>query len=229
MKDHQTPQKEQQRRSSEIANRRSKEPSLKSISEQAKRPHKITKKSLNAEFTSVSEDIFSETTKESLGFSPVSEVSDGIQFTESFEASSNPSLSASSESFALSDLTPSSKITTDKDEGEEVSVEHYGLGVSDGMKALEVEVLVDHLRQSRFQVLNSPDLDLRYQKLLDALIQIVIEEFYGLPEERDRFSELLSLKLCIVFLCFSLWMICVWVAFFCGSGGQSSFKEPPPT
>ncbi|KAF8394692.1 hypothetical protein HHK36_020909 [Tetracentron sinense] len=194
MKGYQTPQKES-------ANGRSKETPLKYISGQVKKPQKIAKKCLNSAFTSVSEDISPKTTKEFIDSSSASENFDGNQrskLLDSFVLSLNPSLSASSEAFDLSDFSTSSKITDDKQESGDVAIECHE---SDGLKIEDVEIE----------------------------IIIIIEDFYRLPEERDRYSELVSAKLRIGFLCFLLWIVSVSVILFSRSAAKISFLEPPPT
>ncbi|CAL5395785.1 unnamed protein product [Camellia sinensis] len=52
--------------------------------------------------------------------------------------------------------------------------------------SVEAEVVVNHLKQARIQVMNSTNADLQSKKLLNALIEVVIEEFNALPEEKDR-------------------------------------------
>ncbi|KAA8527356.1 hypothetical protein F0562_034929 [Nyssa sinensis] len=221
----QTPQKEHQH-----ANRRSKP-----ISNHAKNHQKISKKCLNSVFALASEDFSLESPKDSIDFSSISEISDDNQIGESPEsviATMNPVLSPSSETVSLSDLTPlSSSITVVKDEADNVSVNRCGFSESNSVRTgpVEAQIVLNHLRQARIQVLNSADADLQSKKLLDALIKVVIDEFYGLPEERDRFAELLSTKTRIVFLSFSLWILAVLAVFLFSSSVQSSFIEPPPT
>ncbi|KAE8076656.1 hypothetical protein FH972_015292 [Carpinus fangiana] len=221
MKEHQTPRKDYAR-PSELANRRSKDSSSKKL-------QKITKKSLNAAFTSVSEDDL-ESSKESVDLSSISEIADfdhSGEIAESFLMAENPSLFGSSESSIASDLTPSSKITADMQEPGQL----YGTIEPTGLKigSVELEIVVDILKRNRTQVLNSSDVDPQSKKILDALIEIVIEEFYNRPKERDRFAELVSIKIQIVILFFFLWMLAMAVAFFFGSGVQHSSSRHLPT
>lgn len=95
--------------------------------------------------------------------------------------------------------------------------------------SVELEIVVDILKRNRTQVLNSADVDPQSKKILDALIEIVIEEFYNRPKERDRFAELVSIKIQIVLLSFFLWMLAVAVAFFFGSAVQHSSSRHLPT
>ncbi|CAL5395788.1 unnamed protein product [Camellia sinensis] len=208
----QTPKKEHQH--SKI--RRSK-----SISEHSKKPHRISQKCLNSVFTSVSEDL--------VEFSSISEISEDNQLresAESFIASLNQVISPSLETFL------SSTITVDKDEVVDVSVGHCRSAKSKksvDIVSVEAEVVVNHLKQARIQVMNSTSADLQSKKLLNALIEVVIEEFNALPEEKDRLSQLVSMKTRVVFMIFLLWIVAVSMFLHFSSRGQSSFSEPPPT
>ncbi|GMY38658.1 protein SINE3 [Fagus crenata] len=198
MKEHQTP---------ELANRRSKDSSSKKL-------QKITKKSLNAVFTSVSD----ESSKESVELSSISEISDSNhtgEIAQSFSMEMSPDFSASSESLLPSDLTPSSTVTTENNEPEKLP--------------LEVEIVVDFLKRSRSQILNSVEVDSQSKKLLDALLRIIVDEFYAhQPEKTDRIAELISMKTKIVLLSFLVWIIVMAMTFF-SSRVQNSFVGPLPT
>ncbi|XP_041001663.1 protein SINE3 [Juglans microcarpa x Juglans regia] len=209
MKEHPTPRKEQAR-SSELLDRRTKDFSSKKI-------RKIAKKSLNSAFTSLSEDV-TESPKEPVDLFSVSEIADSDHFreiSESFLMAAGPALSASSESLFASDLTPSSTVTAEPG-GSKISY-------------VEVETAINFLKRSRSQVLKSADTDPRSKRIMDALIEIVIGEFYPHPEERDHIGELILMKIQIVLLCFFLWILAVAVAFFFGSAVQNSFRGPLPT
>ncbi|GMP76295.1 hypothetical protein CsSME_00033037 [Camellia sinensis var. sinensis] len=226
MKDYQlqTPKKDHHHHHQQHANRRSK-----SISDHTKKSQKISKKCLDSVFTSVSEDVSFKSPKGSIEFSSLSEISEDHQFdksAESFISSLNPVLSPSSETVALSDLTPLSSAIAD------VSVCHYRSAETKNsidIVAVEAEMVVNHLKQARIQVMNSTSADLQCKKLLDTLIEVVIGEFNALPEEKDRFAELVLTKTPVVFLSFLLWILAVSVVFLFSSGVQSSFSEPPPT
>ncbi|XP_034686861.1 uncharacterized protein LOC117915394 [Vitis riparia] len=227
MKEVQASEKEH-KRSSVLANRRSK-----SISDQAKEPQKITKKSLNAAFADVSEDVSQESTGDSIDFSRISEVFDGNRHRESIESVKvlNPALSTSSETSALFDIAPSSKISTKKNELENVLVESYGMAGSDGLKieSLEAEIVVELLTQARAQVLNSSDTDIRSKRLLDTLIKIIIDETYLLPGQTDQFPGVVFARTRLLMVCFLLWILTISVVSFIRSGAQGSIYEPPPT
>ncbi|KAI8009628.1 Magnesium transporter MRS2-4 [Camellia lanceoleosa] len=191
------------------------------------RVQKNSQKCLNSVITSVSEDL--------IEFSSISEIFENNQLRESTE------LHRITESgdfafiggVSLSDLTLlSSTITVDKDEVVVVSVGHCRSAKSKksvDIVSVEAEVVVNHLKQARIQVMNSMSADLQSKKLLNALIEVVIEEFNALPEEKDRLSELVSMKTQVVFMIFVLWIVAVSMFLHFSSRGQSSFNEPPPT
>lgn len=143
----------------------------------------------------------------------------------------DPALSASSGTLLLFDLTPSSEVSTEKDEPYAVSLNHGGFNVVDGSKygSLEAEIAVSVLRQARNEVMNFANMDSRSKKLLDALIEIVIEDLHTVPPESDRFAELLSAKTRLVFWCFSFWIFVVAVSLLFSSGAQGSFNRSLPT
>ncbi|KAK4349154.1 hypothetical protein RND71_031909 [Anisodus tanguticus] len=83
---------------------------------------------------------------------------------------------------------------------------------------------VKYLRESQIQVVNATDIDIRYKKLLDAVMNTVVEEFYGLPQDNtDCYNTLVSNKFHLVTLTFLLWIIAVFIRFFFSSGEKDSF------
>ncbi|KAJ7955252.1 GPI-anchored adhesin-like protein [Quillaja saponaria] len=217
MRAYETPQKEYAR-SSENSNRRSKETS-------SKKCHKITKKNLNAAFTSVSE-----ISKESMDFSTISEISDANHIedvTETFLLAE-----ASSQALLLhSDLTPSSKNMSIINKTHNPSVNKTGFYESEGpsIVSVEADIAVNYLRKACSEVLSSGNAAPQYKKVLDELVKIVIEEFYTLPQERDCSAEVFSMKTKVLFLCLFTWIIGVSVVFFFIAGVHTKFSGPLPT
>lgn len=93
----------------------------------------------------------------------------------------------------------------------------------------KTESLVNHLRESMCQVLHSADLDPHYKKLMDALVKMVIQEFYSPNEKSSTVVELFLSKGKIVLLSLVLGIIAVSAGFFLFSDAQSSYHGPPPT
>lgn len=144
----------------------------------------------------------------------------------------DPPLSASSGSWLLSDVTPFSVVTTDKDEPPGlVSLNHGGFNAVDGSNSgsLEAEIAVGVLRRARTEVSNFADMDSRSKKLLDALIEIVIQDLNTLPPQGDQFADLLSAKTRILFLCSLLWILVLAVILFSSSGALGPSTRPLPT
>lgn len=94
---------------------------------------------------------------------------------------------------------------------------------------VEVESAINFLKRSRSQVLKSADSDHQSKRIMDALIEIVIGEFYPHPEEKDHFGKLILMKIQIVLLCFFLWILAMVVAFVFGSAVQNSLRGSLPT
>ena len=145
--------------------------------------------------------------------------------------STSPALSTSSGISALFDITPSLKIPTEKNELDHILLESYGMPGSGSLKtgSLEAEIVVELLLQARAQVLNSTDTDIRSKRLLDALIEIIIDETYLLPGQTDRSSGVMFTRTRLLMLCFLLWIFTTSVVFFSRSGAQGYNYGPPPT
>ncbi|CAK7336764.1 unnamed protein product [Dovyalis caffra] len=225
MKEYQTPLKEHSRSSSD----------RKFKASRMKQPQKIAKKSLDGMFTSVTEVVSPEISKESSDFSPISEISDVKQSSQTEEISLldlNAALSAWTDTFPLSDPIPSSEISTITDESD--CIESYGLSKPCGSKigpvdTWEADVVEKLFKEAKIdQVLNS---DIRSKKLLDALTKAVIDYYDTLPQEKDWMVDLVSMKWRIVCLCFLIWSFVVSIIFLFGSGlGRgSSAGGPLPT
>ncbi|KAM2963656.1 uncharacterized protein LOC126606818 [Malus sylvestris] len=202
---------------------------------------KIPKKSLNTVFSAVSEDEPVENFKLSVDYTPVSansnvsvdftpsSVISDVDFTESLMLMPDPPFSASSETLFQSDLSLSPEASVNKDGPGNVSLSTGKSCEFDGSNfgSVEADIVARFLRQARTQVLNS-ELDTKSKKILDALVEIVIEELHTSPAERDRVAELLSAKAYITMACFLFWIIALAVWVF-SSGGRSTFHGPLPT
>lgn len=146
----------------------------------------------------------------------------------------SPVISPSPETVTPSDLTPlTSSITGEEDEPNNLSVFRSSFAESknsDDMVAVEADMVVNHLKLARIQLRDSTDADISSWKLLNALIKLVIEEFDGLHEEKDRFAELVRMKRRIVCVSVFLWILVVSAIFlFRSCGAKRSFTEPLPT
>ncbi|GMH27244.1 hypothetical protein Nepgr_029087 [Nepenthes gracilis] len=228
MKEYPTPQRD-------LSNRRSKESSSKSTADHGKKPQKIINKSLKSAFASVNGDTASESTSESFdNFSTISEVLDGEfkrQSVESSVVALNQPISAYSETLTPSVLTPSSEDTPDNNELWNETVDRdktFQFCSSKKIGLLEAKVVAYHLKQARIEVSSNKNVHPGTKKLLDALIDVVMKEFYSLPDEneRDQIDKLISARAFAIVVCFLLWIVSAMLLF--GSGSQSS-PHPPPT
>jgi hypothetical protein len=124
----------------------------------------------------------------------------------------SPDFLASSESLLPFDLTPSSTVNTENNELEKLS--------------LEVEIVVDFLKRTQSHILNSVEVDSQSKKLLDALLRIIVDEFYAhQPKKTDHIAELVLMTTKIVLLCFLVWIIVMAMTFFFSSRVQNSFVD----
>ncbi|XVE82287.1 hypothetical protein DITRI_Ditri15bG0136400 [Diplodiscus trichospermus] len=172
------------------------------------------------------EDVLPDISEESIDFSSISVISDGnynFETVESFVMASCPSVSASLEAFPPSQLTPCSKMST-TNRIEQIDFSMAGQA--------EVDFMVNLLKQARLQALNSIDMDNKSKKVLDALIESTINDFYTLPQERDKLPGLVSRNPKVGFLCFLLWIVAFFLFsshLFCYSRVADSFTGLRPT
>ncbi|KAJ6318134.1 hypothetical protein OIU76_013640 [Salix suchowensis] len=73
-------------------------------------------------------------------------------------------------------------------------------------RGLEADIVVNLLKQARIEVSKA---DVQSKKLLDALIKVVIDEFYTLAEEKDSTNCFVSMKGLVVCLCVLIWSFAV--------------------
>ncbi|MCD9561387.1 hypothetical protein HAX54_020490 [Datura stramonium] len=213
----------------ELGNRRSKSISA----DQTKKPLKTTRKNLNFAFESQGASFSESSIRTSLISSAISD--DHNLLTES--AAENfllsPETSPSSEVVdRLADLTPlSSTVTSDGFKVSTGSKSPSGIPQIGDVKfcCVEAEMAVKYLREAQMQVVNATDIDIRYKKLLDAVMNTVVEEFYGLPEDEDWYNTLVSKKFHLVTLTFLLWIIAVFIRIFFCSGEKLSLYGTIPT
>ncbi|KAJ6689825.1 hypothetical protein OIU85_006161 [Salix viminalis] len=206
MKAYQTPSK-REHHSRTSSDRIGKDP-------QSKKPLQNTKKSLNESFISATQGVSPEINKEPSDLSPVSEICDAdhCSQTEPISVSAlNPVVSASTEIPSLPDITPNPNIMSTIDDSGSISTDCYGLNKQCSSKigqveGLEADIVVNLLKQARIEVSKS---DVQSKKLLDALIKVVIDEFYTLAEEKDLTNCFVSMKGLVVCLCLLIWSFAV--------------------
>ncbi|KAH6831832.1 hypothetical protein C2S53_008325 [Perilla frutescens var. hirtella] len=96
-------------------------------------------------------------------------------------------------------------------------------------KSVEAEVVIKHLREARIQVLKSKDVG-PSKKLVEALINVIIEEFHGgLYEENEWLDKLLSRKSNLIFLISIMVMFSLLMVWFSDWSLKESFTGPTPT
>lgn len=146
----------------------------------------------------------------------------------------NPTLASSCESSLFPDLSPSSVVTFDNKQFiDKVPAKFAGSDDLDeaSVGSVEAEIVMNSLRHALTQVLQSTDVDHQSKKLIDASMSIIVDDFLvlGKPQEQDHIAELISAKSHVLSICLFLWIIVFALAFFFGSGVESSFNGPLPT
>ncbi|XP_019174062.1 PREDICTED: uncharacterized protein LOC109169654 isoform X2 [Ipomoea nil] len=190
-----------------LANRKSK-----SIHDHSKKTLKNAKKNLNSEFSAFVEGAaLHESPNDTADFSLISEAVDDYQFGDSTEKFVFP---------LLPEVSPSS------DNGISST---YQCQNSEAKISVETEMAIKHLRQVRNQVMNSTDVDLQSKRLLDAVIDVVMQEFCGLPEKKKCSDSPILKKCLLVSLTFLLWILAVFFGSLFSSSGTQPFLGPLPT
>lgn len=205
----------------DLGNRRSKSIST----DLTKKPLKATRKNLNSVFESqaAAAASFSESS------SAISDDPNLLIDSSAEDLLLIPETSPSSETV---DQTPlSSTVISDKFKECTGSNIRCGISLISDVKFgfVEAEMAVKYLREAQMQVVNATDIDIRYKKLLDALMNTVVEEFYGLPDDKDWYNNIVSKKFHLVTLTFLLWVIAVFIGFFFRLGENNSFYGTLPT
>ncbi|KAM3320241.1 protein SINE3 [Capsicum chacoense] len=214
----------------ELGNRRSKSIS----SDQAKKPPlKTTRKNLNSIFESQALSFSESSVDSSLISSAISDDQNLLTESAAEDFLLIPETSPSSEVVdSLAELSPSS-LTLTSDKFKECTGSNNSSGVSQISDAkfgfVEAEMSVKCLREAQVQVVNATDIDIRYKKLIDAVMNTVAEEFYGLPEDEDWINAIVSKKFHLVTLTFLLWIIAVSIRLFFRMGENESFYGTLPT
>ena len=142
----------------------------------------------------------------------------------------NSSIPLIEDVLALSDSASSSKITSINDEACDSSIDRRKvLGSS---STVEAEAVSNLLKQARLEVLNSSEIHPASKKVLDALVEVSVREFYALPDEDDKIDFLISNRTRILAFSFAVWlMISLGMILFSGglSTASSASFYPPPT
>jgi len=122
-------------------------------------------------------------------------------------------------------------MTTEAEKSGVVSRNRFGSNVLDAsaITSVEAEIVVAFLKKAQTEILSSADAPTHYHKILDQLINVVIQALSTLPEERDKVAEVLSMKKQVLFFCFLMWIIGVLVVFFFFSDDHRAFRGPLPT
>lgn len=148
----------------------------------------------------------------------------------------DPEYTDSLETVAVSDLTSpalsSSAITSDKHVVINSADTKCGSPEVDSfnkVESVEADLVIKHLREARIQILVSKDVG-SSKKLMDALINIIIEEFYGgLYEENEWLDKFLSRKANLAFLSLMMVVYAMLMFWFFSPGVKGFPNELTPT
>ncbi|XP_057804456.1 uncharacterized protein LOC131019854 isoform X1 [Salvia miltiorrhiza] len=139
------------------------------------------------------------------------------------------------ESDTVSDLTSilsSSSVTATPYKHISIETPYTDKSEMDSLKmggSVEAEVVLKHLREARVQVSKSKDVG-PSKNVVEALINIIIEEFRGSVYEEDEWlDKLLSSKLNQVFLICIMVLFSLLMVWFLSSSSNGSFTRPKPT
>ncbi|KAL6519759.1 hypothetical protein OROMI_032653 [Orobanche minor] len=161
-----------------------------------------------------------------------------VESAENFIALMSPLDTPSSEKVDVSDLTSptlsSFSVITSDDRvivnATDTEFKIHEADFLDEIKSIETEVVIKHLREARIQVLKSKDVG-SSKKILDALINIVIEEYnggvFGL-EERKGAKKFLPKNANMIFLSFMMGVYAVLMLWFFSSDAKG-FNTTGPT
>ncbi|XP_051113603.1 uncharacterized protein LOC127239475 [Andrographis paniculata] len=215
---------------------------LKSSSELNRNARKVTKKSLNPEFKAVSEEesVVTESLKEISDVSGDNSFSDSAEIlitslaTPAADAYSTETVGVSSPALSLSS---SSVVTSDKQEfvaTSEPQVSYPELDFLKKIECVEAELVLKHLREARTEVLKSKDMGNSMKLLLDCLLDIIIDEFYGgVYKKKEWVDKLLSNMLKLSFMIgitFALFIIVFWIFNSDAAAAANAFPmDPTPT
>ena len=110
-------------------------------------------------------------------------------------------------------MSPSEKKTDGEEKG---LVSCLSASESDSPKiaSVEAEIAEKFLRRAQPEVFNSLSASPRNRKLMNEIIDFVLEEIHAVPEERDRIAEAVSAKNRIMFVILVLWIVGVAAVIF---------------
>ncbi|KAM6550452.1 hypothetical protein CsatB_000260 [Cannabis sativa] len=196
---------------------------------------KNTAKNLDAEFQAF--DLVSEQSSiETLDLSPISELSlDGEILKPMLP---DPAFSASSVTSQLTTQASDNTITLENLKQAQTPSSHGGFHEilnSKPSSSLEAEITISFLRKTKTQLLSLSELDPHSKKLLDTMVEMVIDMILQTQtKEKDIIEELISAKTTrIVYVCVLLLvlvMVVIQSLLFNSSTSRNSFGKPsPPT
>lgn len=145
--------------------------------------------------------------------------------------------SLGSESADSSVLSPlSSTITIDDHEQSISSINPSTIAKSVDMNlnCFEAELAVKYLREAQRQLFDARTIDLQCKRILDALINVIVKEFFEMPqeeeeEEEEGYKEVTQRRTYLAFISILLLVLVISVVIICFSSSRHTFTGPTPT
>ncbi|KAJ4834526.1 hypothetical protein Tsubulata_013663 [Turnera subulata] len=210
-------------------------------SSSSKDSYTLKKKSLkigrNGAAPSIRRRLSADSPEESADFSPVKEIvaadSEMADFSP-FRFPCSPPISAlaPADDSYHPDLTPTGNTTSVTNDSVGVLAEQVGSDDESGGSHLglaEADILKNFLESIRTRYANSSARDHQQKECLDAFVKAVIDEYHGLPDDRDRGIDLLWIRQLVLFLCCFLLILAFSVRFFFNYEFHDSYSGPPPS
>ncbi|XP_062096518.1 uncharacterized protein LOC133802264 [Humulus lupulus] len=144
----------------------------------------------------------------------------------------DPAFSGSSVTSQLTTQTSDDIITSENFKQVLEPSSHGGFNEISNSKtsSLEAEITISLLRKTKTQLLSLSEVDPQSKRLLDTLVEMVIEMLIQMqPEEKDIIEELISAKARVVFVCVLLFVLVMAIRnLLFNSAPRNSFGKPPP-
>ena len=144
----------------------------------------------------------------------------------------DPAFSASSVTSQLTTQTSDDIITSENLKQPLNPSSHGGSNEISNSKtsSLEAEITISFLKKTKTQLLSLSEIDPQSKKLLDTLVEMVIEILIQMqPKAKDTIEELISAKTPVVLACILLLLLVIAMQILLfNSAPRNSFGKPPP-
>lgn len=101
------------------------------------------------------------------------------------------------------------------------------------LNCFEAELAVKYLREAQRQLFDARTIDLQCKRILDALINVIVKEFFDMPqeeeEEEEGYKEVTQRRTYLAFISILLLVLVISVVIICFSSSRHTFTGPTPT